>query len=158
MSTLCPTKVMSWRYCWRPGKYIVGAASCALLKPGFSHSCVDLPGFTLKRSDRDVAASGKLKCGGLALFVNQRSCSYYCQRADVSRYWTIGSWSETMPWNKSIQSYHNKPCAHSTQSNCDVVREAVARIQTKHPETLIIISGDFIHVTLSSHLTGFTVC
>lgn len=36
---------------------------------------VDLPGFTLIRSDRDSKASGKKKGGGLALFVNQRWCS-----------------------------------------------------------------------------------
>ena len=39
---------------------------------------------------------------------------------------------------------------------CDVIHETVARTQTEHPEALIIISGDFNHVTLSSHLTGFT--
>ena len=41
---------------------------------------------------------------------------------------------------------------------CDVLHDAVARIQTQQRETLVIISGGFNHVSLSSHLTGFTVC
>lgn len=36
---------------------------------------MDLPDFTLIRSDRDAQASGKKKGGGLALFVNQRWCN-----------------------------------------------------------------------------------
>ena len=38
---------------------------------------------------------------------------------------------------------------------CDVIHDAVARIQTQHPETFIAITGDFNHVSLSSCLTGF---
>ena len=34
--------------------------------------------------------------------------------------------------------------------------ESVARIQTQHPKALIMISEDFNHDILSSHLTGFT--
>ena len=42
---------------------------------------------------------------------------------------------------------------------CDVIHDAVARIQTQHPEAFIAIAGDFNHVSLSSCLTGFVhVC
>ncbi len=45
------------------------------LNHNISDSCEDLPGFTLIRSDRDAKASGKIKLGGLALFVNQIWCN-----------------------------------------------------------------------------------
>ena len=38
---------------------------------------------------------------------------------------------------------------------CDVIHETVARVQTQHPDAAIVISGDFNHISLSSHLTGF---
>ena len=38
---------------------------------------------------------------------------------------------------------------------CDVIHDAVARIQTQNPEAFIAITGDFNHISLSSCLTGF---
>ena len=37
-----------------------------------------------------------------------------------------------------------------------MIHGTVSRIQTQHPEALILMSQDFNHATLSSHLTGFT--
>lgn len=30
---------------------------------------------------------------------------------------------------------------------CDIIHSAVAELQTQHPEALVLISGDFNHVT-----------
>ena len=38
---------------------------------------------------------------------------------------------------------------------CDIIHDAVARIQTQQPEAFIAITGDFNHVSLSSCMTGF---
>lgn len=38
---------------------------------------------------------------------------------------------------------------------CDVIHESVVRAQTRHPDAFVVIAGDFNHVSLSSHLTGF---
>lgn len=38
---------------------------------------------------------------------------------------------------------------------CDVIRSAVAQIQTQHPKDLMLISGDFNHVTLEKTLPAF---
>ena len=43
----------------------------------------------------------------------------------------------------------------SPTTECDVIHDAFARIQTQHPEAFIAITGDFNHVSLSSCLTGF---
>ncbi len=113
MSTLYPTKLMSWRNWWLPGKHTMSAASCALLNQNISDSCMDLPGFTLIHSDRDAKASGKIKVGdwlylwirnGVILFIllSKRKC--------VARHLTIGkSWSKTILFSKIIQSYLNNP-------------------------------------------------
>lgn len=37
----------------------------------------------------------------------------------------------------------------------DVIHETPVRMQTQHPDAFIVISGDFNHVSLSSHLAGF---
>lgn len=39
---------------------------------------------------------------------------------------------------------------------CDVIHAAIAGLQTRHPSALILISGDFNHVSLSPVLTTFT--
>ena len=49
---------------------------------------------------------------------------------------------------------HIPPRAAPTTA-CDVIHDAVSRIQTQHPEEFIAITGDFNHVSLSSCLTGF---
>ena len=38
---------------------------------------------------------------------------------------------------------------------CEKIHSVTARLQTKHPETFMIISGDFNHVTLDSTLAVF---
>lgn len=38
----------------------------------------------------------------------------------------------------------------------DVIHSAVAKAQTEHPEALVLISGDFNHVTLTTHWLLFT--
>lgn len=91
------------------------------LNQNISDSCVDLPGFTLIRSDRDAKASGKIKGGGLALFVNQR----WCNPAHITvkerlcspdiELLAVGMRPPLPP--KRIRSYNNNPCVHSTQSN-----------------------------------------
>ncbi|XP_078811874.1 uncharacterized protein LOC144996348 [Oryzias latipes] len=52
----------------------------------------------------------------------------------------------------------NKWChpGHITVKTCDVIQEVAARAQSAHPESLIIISGNFNHVDVSSHLGVFT--
>ena len=39
---------------------------------------------------------------------------------------------------------------------CDVIHSTVADLQTRHPNALIIVNGDFNHVNISKTLTDFT--
>ena len=134
------------------------------LNPNISDSCVELPGFTLIRMDRDTKASGKKKGGGLALFVNQRWCNpshitlkvkMCCPDIELL---AVGMRPYYVPreFSHIITILVYIPPKATAEVSCEVLHETVARIQTKHPEALVLISGDFNHVKLSSHLTGFT--
>ncbi|XP_044041003.1 uncharacterized protein LOC122870707 [Siniperca chuatsi] len=127
-------------------------------------SCVDLPGFSMVRADRDARASGKNKGGGLVLFVNNRWCNpdhiivkekICCQDIELL---AVGLRPYYVPREFShiiVIVVYIPPRARAVLA-CDVIHEAIARIQTQHPDAFIAISGDFNHVTLTSHLTGFT--
>ena len=39
---------------------------------------------------------------------------------------------------------------------CDVIHSAVAKLQTQHPEAMVLISGDFNHVSLDTTLPAFS--
>ncbi|XP_051807534.1 uncharacterized protein LOC127534985 [Acanthochromis polyacanthus] len=128
-----------------------------------SDSTVDLPGFTLIRSDRDAKASGKTKGGGLALFVNQRWCnsSHITVKEklgcpDVELAVGLRPYYVPREFSHIITILVYIPPKATDMVPCDVLHDTAARIQTQHPEALVIISGDFNHVSLSSHLTGFT--
>lgn len=47
------------------------------------------------------------------------------------------------------------PPAADVEAACDVIHTAVARLQAKHPDAYILISGDFNHVSLSNTLPTF---
>lgn len=38
---------------------------------------------------------------------------------------------------------------------CDVIQDTIARSQSQHPDAMLVISGDFNHVDISTHLGGF---
>ncbi|XP_051814888.1 uncharacterized protein LOC127537121 [Acanthochromis polyacanthus] len=129
-----------------------------------SDSTVDLPGFTLIKSDRDAKASGKKKGGGLVLFVNQRWCNsshitvkekLCCPGIELLAF-ALRPCYVPREFSHIITILVCIPPKATDLVPCDVLHDTVARIQTQHPEALVIISGDFNHVSLSSHLTGFT--
>ncbi|KAI3372979.1 hypothetical protein L3Q82_023423, partial [Scortum barcoo] len=48
------------------------------------------------------------------------------------------------------------PSANAADAACDVLLSAVSRLQTQHPDALLLISGDFNHASPSSSLPKFT--
>ncbi len=47
------------------------------------------------------------------------------------------------------------PPSAAAASASDVIHSVIAGLQTQHPSALILISGDFNHVSLSPVLTNF---
>jgi len=57
------------------------------------------------------------------------------------------------PYTVFIVVYITPRAAPTT--TCDVIHDAIARMQTQHPEAFIAITEDYNYVSLSSCLTGF---
>ena len=124
---------------------------------------MDIPGFTAVRADCDRSTSCKRKGGVIILFFNQRWVNprnvtvkegICC--ADIELL-SVGFHAfyapREFPYTVVIVVYIPPRAAPTTA--CDVIRDAVARMQTQHPKALTAITGDFNHVSLSSCLTGF---
>ena len=124
---------------------------------------VELAGFTLVRADRDKQ-SGKKSGGGLAVFVNSKWCNpghvttkeITCS-PDVELL-AVGLRPYYLPREFSaviIVVVYTPPSAVAGRA-CDVIHSTVADLQTRHPNALIIVNGDFNHVNISKTLTDFT--
>ncbi len=119
---------------------------------------VDLPGFTTVRADRDAKRSGKLKGGGLALFINTRWYNQgyvmvketVCSRdiellvACLRPYYVPRQFSHAI-----VVCVYVPPRTHA-ETACDVIHYTIVKFQTQHPDAFFAISGDFNHVTLDS--------
>lgn len=123
---------------------------------------VELPDFSAVRADRDTRACGKRKGGGLALYVNKRQCNPGHMNIKIS---TCSRDIEILA--VSLRPYYLPRefshaivlviyiCPHANaEVACDIIHSAVAQIQTQHPD-LMLISGDFNHVTLEKTLPAF---
>lgn len=118
---------------------------------------------TLLRADR-TKESGKRKGGGLAVFVNDRWCNpghitvkeKLCSKdiellaVSMRPYYLPREFLHVI----AIAAY--VPPSATAEAACDVIHSTVSRLQTQHPDALLLISGDFNHVSLSSTLPTFT--
>ncbi|KAI3369253.1 hypothetical protein L3Q82_007798 [Scortum barcoo] len=101
------------------------------LTASIPHANVELPDFSTVRAARDTRACGKRKGGGLALYVNKREFSHAI-----------------------VLIVYIPPRAEDVEAARDIIHSAVAKLQ-KHPEALVLISGDFNHATLDNTLAAF---
>ena len=122
-----------------------------------------IPGFHTVRADRDTAASGKKKGGGLAVLVNNRWChpghisvkERFCS-PDIELI-AIGLRPYYLPreFTSVIAITVYIPPSGNADAACDVIHATTAALQTKYPGAFVIITGDFNHVSLSSTLPTF---
>ncbi|KAI3361741.1 hypothetical protein L3Q82_001954 [Scortum barcoo] len=117
------------------------------------------------RADRDTKACGKRKGGGLALYVNKRWCnpghvnikiSTCCRDIELLAvslrpYYLPREFSHAIV----VVVYIHPARRRGGSVQCDVIHSAVAKLQTQHPEALVLISGDFNHATLDNTLAAF---
>ena len=119
---------------------------------------MDIPGFTAVRADRDQSTSGKRKGGGIILIFNQRWVNprsvtvkerICCPDIELLSVGFRAFYApRELPYTVVVVFYIPLKAAPTTA--CDVIHDAVARVQTQHPEALIAITSDFNHVSLSS--------
>ena len=121
-------------------------------------------GFQSVRADRDHTGSGKRKGGGLAVLVNNRWCnnghvtikqSICCPDIELL---VVGLRPYYLPceFSHAIVVVVYIPPSANPASACNAIHTAIAQLQTQHPSTLILISGDINHVSVSTTLTSFT--
>lgn len=126
-------------------------------------SHVSLDGFHIVRADRN-ADSGKRRGGGVAVFINERWCNpghisvkeRICTRdiellaVSIRPYYLPRELSHVIAITVYIA-----PSADAAAA-CETLHSVVSRLQTRHPQSLLLISGDFNHASLSSTLPTFT--
>ncbi|KAI3376464.1 hypothetical protein L3Q82_016931, partial [Scortum barcoo] len=124
---------------------------------------VELPDFSTVRADRDTKACGKRKGGGLALYVNKRWCnpghvnikiSTCCRDIELLAV-SLCPYYLPREFSHAIVVVVYIPPRADAEAACDVIHSAVAKLQTQHPEALVLISGDFNHATLDNTLAAF---
>lgn len=132
------------------------------LTPSIPDFNVELPGFSIVRADRDTAACGKSKGGGLILYINNRWCnpghftvkSTICCRdcellaVSIRPYYLPREFTHVL-----AVCVYIPPRAH-VETAIEAVVTVVADLQSRHPEAVVVISGDFNHVTLDSSLSA----
>ena len=108
--------------------------------------------------------SGKRKGEGLSVFVNDRWCKsghitikeqHCCRDIEVL---AVSIRPYYLPREVlhviAIAAY--VPPSANADAACDVLHSMVSRLQTQHPQCLLLISGDFSHASLFSTLPTFT--
>ncbi|TWW54745.1 hypothetical protein D4764_0240700 [Takifugu flavidus] len=126
-------------------------------------TAAQLEGFTLLRADRS-RESGKRKGGGLAVFVNDRWCNpghitikeqHCCKDVELL---AVSMRPHYLPkeFTHALAVVVYIPPSANADAACDVLLSAVSRLQTQHPDALLLISGDFNHASPSSSLPKFT--
>ncbi|XP_077578764.1 uncharacterized protein LOC144200462 [Stigmatopora nigra] len=127
-------------------------------------SLISLDGFQLVRADRDPEESGRKKGGGLAVFINSRWCSpghitvkeQFCTRnielvaVSIRPFYIPREFSHVI-----IITVYIPPSADAAVAR-ELLHTTLSRLQTSHPQSLLLISGDFNHAPLTSTLPTFT--
>jgi len=126
-----------------------------------THAALD--GFRIIRAD-GTTESGKRKGGGLAVFVNDRWCNsghitvkVQTCTADIELL-AVGMRPNYLPREFShviVVAAYVPPSANA-EAACDVIHSATRRLLTRHPNALLLLSGDFNHASPSSTLPTFT--
>ena len=127
-------------------------------------SHVTLDCFQLVRADRSATVTGKRKGGGIAMFVNERWCNpghisvkeQRCTRdiellaVSIRPYYLPREFSHVI-----VMAVYIPPSANAAAA-CKLLHTVVSQLQTWHPQSFLLISGDFNHASLSSTLPTFT--
>lgn len=125
---------------------------------------VTLDRFHLVRADRSLKDTGKKRGGGLVMYVNERWCSPE-KISTEKKHFT----KDVELLAVSLQPYHLPkqfsyviaitvyiaPSANAAAAR-ELICSEVCQQQRSHPQSLIIISGDFNHKLLSTTLPTFS--
>ena len=119
--------------------------------------------FHTVRADRNCTKSGKRKGRGLAILVNSR----WCKPGHITIKEQLCSLDVEL-LAVGLRPYHLPgeiphviivvlyiPLSANPTSACSTIHTSISKLQNKHPSALIIMSGDFNHVTMDTVLPTF---
>ncbi|KAI3375234.1 hypothetical protein L3Q82_021731, partial [Scortum barcoo] len=143
------------------GVSVGSAASCCSLRTWLTALTPDTAaeldgGFTLLQADRSKE-SGKRKGGGLAVLVNDRWCNpghitvkeqHCCKDIELLAI-SMRPYYLPREFTHALVVVVYVPPSANADAACDVLLSAVSRLQTQHPDALLLISGDFNHASPS---------
>nr|XP_046238913.1 uncharacterized protein LOC124055928 [Scatophagus argus] len=122
---------------------------------------LQLPGFRLFRADRNSELSGKKRGGGTCFFVNEgwckdvtvlrKSCSFHLESLFINckPFYSPREFSSFI-----LVSVYIPPQAYVTEA-LQHLADQVSVMEAKHPDSLLIILGDFNRANLSQELPKY---
>lgn len=114
----------------------------------------DLDGFTMIRLDRDFEMMAKKSGQGVCLYVNNQWChpGHNTEWESCRPYYLPCEFS-----NMIVLVVYIPPSANAKHAT-DIICKVVHDLQSRSPDALTIINGDFNHCSLSSSLPSFRQC
>ena len=124
---------------------------------------VQLEGTTLFRADRDAASSGKSRGGGLCIYINKDWCvnaasvAQHC--SELVEFSIVICRPFYLPREFTsviVVAVYIAPCANANAY--EVLRplfDVISALLTKHPDSFVVVAGDFNHISLKTVLPGF---
>ncbi|KAK0137856.1 hypothetical protein N1851_025938 [Merluccius polli] len=131
------------------------------LDPSVPDQVVTLPGFTLHRADRSFKLSRKAKGGGVCIMINERWCTNSTELTHVCsphlEYLTVKCRPSFLPREFAsiiLICIYIPPEANANTTIAELANY-VSSVENSHPDTAIIVLGDFNQTNLSSELPGY---
>ena len=131
------------------------------LDPSVPDQAVTPPGFTLHRADRSPKLSHKSKGGGICIMINERWCTNSTELTHVCsphlEYLTVKCRPSFLPREFAsviMICVYIPPEANAITTIAELANY-VSSVENSHPDTAVIVLGDFNQTNLSSELPGY---
>ncbi|XP_049340016.1 uncharacterized protein LOC125804732 [Astyanax mexicanus] len=128
-------------------------------------SAIEVSGMLCYRADRDAGLSGKVRGGGVCVYINTAWCnnaaliSSYC--SPLVEFAVVRARPFYLP--RELSSVYRiavyvAPSANANGANANALQElypVISKLQNSHPDGLFIVAGDFNHSNLKALLPSF---
>ncbi len=131
------------------------------LNDAIPDSALHLPGFQLFRADRDAESMGKSRGGGTCFYINERRCTdvtvlkkMCCSDLEVLFINCKPFYSQREFCSFILVSVYIPPQAH-VSSALQKLADLITETEQQHPDSVLIILGDFYKANLSCELPKY---
>uniref|UniRef100_A0A8C2CQ77 Reverse transcriptase domain-containing protein n=1 Tax=Cyprinus carpio TaxID=7962 RepID=A0A8C2CQ77_CYPCA len=131
------------------------------LNDAIPDSALHLPGFQLFRADRDAKSTGKSRGGGTCFYINERWCTdvtvlkkMCCSDLEVLFVNCKPFYSPREFYSLILVSVYIPPQAHVSLA-LQKLADQITETEQQHPDSVLIILGDFNKANLSRELPKY---